>query len=163
MLDTQARFHLPLTFSYAGALPFIFFTGLASRVIEFSLLADPQILYFTHLAYAGLILFFMAGANWGKALYNGNQKQYAIAMTFSLIGFALLLFAMVFDYVTHIPLGLFGFVFIAFYVAERWAMQSVKDMISFKNYDLHRKILTTIVALCLFGASYFHMNFGSYY
>ena len=160
MLNTQSQWHLPLIFSYMGTLPFIAFTLLATGEFHFPLLEDPQLIYFTNLAYAGLILFFMAGADWGKALKSGEIRQYLIAMIFSVLGFALLFAAMALQHTTVLPLAGFALLFVAFYFAESWAQAGYK--ITFHNYKIHRIILTTIVVVCLVVSTYLHTRGVSY-
>lgn len=160
MLNTQSQWHLPLIFTYMGTLPFIAFMLLATGEFYFPLLEDPQLIYFTNLAYAGLILFFMAGSDWGKALKTGHIRQYLIAMIFSVLGFVMLITAMVLQHETVLPLAGFAGLFVLFYFAESWAQAGLK--ISFHNYKTHRIILTTIVALSLVISTYLHTRGVSY-
>lgn len=160
MLNLQSQWHLPLIFSYMGTLPFIGFTLLATGEFYFPLLENPQIIYFTNLSYAGLILFFMAGTDWGKALKTGHIRQYIVAMVFAVLGFAMLIAAMVLEETTVLPLSGFAVLFALFYGAEIWAHSGAK--ISFHNYQKHRAILTLIVVACLLLSTYFHTRGVSY-
>ncbi len=159
-LNMKSNWRVPLIFSYLGTIPFITFTILAAGNIHFPLLEDPQIIYFTHLAYAGLILFFLAGADWGKALKSGNIRQYLVAMGFSGLGFMMLVIAMIVQLDSALPLAGFSVLFILFYIAENWASKGAK--IHFHQYTFHRMILTIIVVICLLISTYLHSRGVSY-
>ena len=133
---------LAQVFGYAGLVPFIVFS--TATWISLPLVNNPhQIL----LAYAAVILSFMAAIHWGGAMTQPSEiarAQLGLSVLPALLGWLALLIPALYGY------ALLILCFIGLYVADAY----VSDKGILPGWYLPmRLVLTTIVALCLAAAA----------
>mgnify|MGYP006427303531 CR=1 FL=1 len=128
-----------LTFGYAGILPFALFTAM----IVFGGDAARSVTNL-QIAYAGMILSFLAGVHWGQALTAGNAKQISFSMAPTIISLCLFLINII-GYSFPALIGTAFMFLILFEADKRFLVQELLP----PGYFRFRRNLTWIVAALL--------------